>query len=959
MKRLLALSVALCIGAAMCACGSGNAAGRKKSAKRDRVLRQAETESEALMGNAADIPAAAESGETLSGTERRRQFLVEDTKLFEKMVRGRYYDLWSRRGIYFTDCDLAVYEQFLDRMEKNIAAYWDAKTAGALAAGQWADRDTYIRLLTMLICQQSIGFSQTAETLTDYDTLRTLPDLKDDLVEVGWDFLGAYADPSLTQEVMFSFGTELSSVADHIEVTVEDYQQLKAAAENYKNAMRLLDVVSKNAESPWLLEAAEDMKVMVGRAGEDLYTGDWKKKAGMVAGDVWENKELFAECLLDVLSAGIGEEDWIKELSESCGKLSKGVESVAPGISLFQATYHAMMIGGNGNFGTEDTFNRFAEMRALSEISSALSKEARLLKWENVSSDSGISAIREAVPILQFQILTSLRGEYCIRELVLEDGGLQSELLDIRADIKGLFGIEVPKSGEIRAWFEDEAEVFSEIYSDLDRILCTGDEAYYRYLQDEILPKYGWASLEARCPVENWNIAGHGSSASYLKEHPKATEEEDSLGVLAACVHDFDGDGLRDMLVIYTEAAPVSETKISPAYEIETEKGTVHIEGDALTLRFELFQLQYDAMRAEAAANEAQTAESAETGEDRESRESPFGQEVQSIGGNGQKGIPKLKDLLRDPIPPREWTPMDRYTVYSSADVKPAAEIGGLCMGRILAGVCSVDGIPYIYTYESMADVTTDGPWLLRFWHVEDGHFVLDYGDGVIGWGQGRRVEDVSSYLEAKGLNIADTGLSLVGNLLETSWSEEAYRQLTESDSLLLRMVLTTKDSGRPGGELLYQAKDYSLIREIIGKNDFARRMPEIPEFKPEENPWRAEMDSLAEAVGESCGFPMTASRNSESDGIMIVEYHSPSNRSALSVRMDRSGKLKAVLLSGVEEAEFIAVKDAVLRQESLKLDQAVTDRFLGDCSYGNMDFAGGSGYVNRVAEYVFGLNFD
>ena len=99
---------------------------------------QADPSAPGLLGNAVGAATDPEGGQTsqagTGGEQKRRQFLVEDRSLYEKMVRGRYYDVWSRRGTYFTNLDLFLYDQFLDKMQENVVAYWDAEAAGALAS---------------------------------------------------------------------------------------------------------------------------------------------------------------------------------------------------------------------------------------------------------------------------------------------------------------------------------------------------------------------------------------------------------------------------------------------------------------------------------------------------------------------------------------------------------------------------------------------------------------------------------------------------------------------------------------------------------------------------------------------------------------------------------------------------------------------------------------------------------
>ena len=72
--------------------------------------------------------------------EAPRQVLVQDTSLYEKMVHGRYYDLWDRDSLYFTSPELYSYENVLTNIrENNAAAAWFADNIGSNALKQKAD----------------------------------------------------------------------------------------------------------------------------------------------------------------------------------------------------------------------------------------------------------------------------------------------------------------------------------------------------------------------------------------------------------------------------------------------------------------------------------------------------------------------------------------------------------------------------------------------------------------------------------------------------------------------------------------------------------------------------------------------------------------------------------------------------------------------------------------------------
>ena len=82
--------------------------------------------------------------ETISiyNAEKPRQVLVQDTDLYETMVHGRYFDLWDRRSLYFTEPSLYGFENVLYNIQNdNKVAAWLADNVGSQALHQKADRN--------------------------------------------------------------------------------------------------------------------------------------------------------------------------------------------------------------------------------------------------------------------------------------------------------------------------------------------------------------------------------------------------------------------------------------------------------------------------------------------------------------------------------------------------------------------------------------------------------------------------------------------------------------------------------------------------------------------------------------------------------------------------------------------------------------------------------------------------
>lgn len=858
--------------------------------------------------------------------DAHRQFLVTDAQLYEMMVRGRYYDLWKRRSDYFTEPKVYSYERTLANIHETDAGIeWIAKAAGNVLLDQRADRENYVRLLTMLICEQNVGFDQSIQTLTDYDTLKGNEDYAMDAVSLAWDAFGLATPADLELDLTVSLALTSKDILTTTVDSIKQYQMLKAAAENYEDAAVFLDTIIRNTDNAALKDAAEDLRALLEEARGLVFGGDLETYTVNVADSILD-RNLMLNTFLSLVEGYAKEDEWAAGLDGLCKSLKKKVNCYFPGLAEAKVAYEAVLLAGDVFLGTTNTYNRFVEMGCLSNIAAALSKKASEYDDSPAWQKNGIDKAREAVPILEFLILTHQRGEYCVEQLVLEDGGLQSLLVGAGDD---------PTREQVEAYFDARTEELSDIYADVDMILCTGDEVYYRYLRDKILPKAHWAcQMELPFTIPNWYDGSKGSLSGQLKAYRHGNTEEYGTGVLSAVVRDFDGDNIKDMLVIYLDTAPGNDTAIR----------TVYGESDAVTLRFELFTMQYNREKGiQAPAEESTHVDLEELEGDPDHPDDPAA----------------MKNWFR--IQASEWTPLDRYNVYSTADVLAAAEIGDLCMGRILAGICTMDGVPYIYTYEDMSDVTTDGPHLMKIWHVEDGKFIYDSASGWIGWGQGTDVEDVNAFCGAKGENFVDTKLAVAGDLLRRAYKPESKENQELEGSLLCRLDFTAEGTSQVGGVITTHAADYSRIREIMreGAASASKYVKEEPAFEMPENNSRDAMDRLAEQIGLHSGCPMTAADNREEDGVFTVRYTSASGRSNLSISMDGEGKLTRIALNGREEKEFLAVKDAVLAQESIGLDPKVAAAYSGDCGYKYNEFPGVYIYVNRVADFVFGIEFE
>ena len=823
--------------------------------------------------------------------EAPRQALVQDTSLYEKMVHGRYYDLWDRNAMYFTSPELYSFENVLTRIETdNAAAAWFADNIGARALKQKADDENYIRILLMLIVMQSQGFSQAGKTLSDYDTLKAFPEYTEDFVKIGLDVV-TMGELSTMEELGFSLVDAADGVVNVTVNSLAEYEMYRDAADNYNNAYLLLTTIRKNTEDKELQHAVDRMLPLITEARNLIFGGDIGSFMVDTTVEVFKSG-LFVNTLIAYM------EEETDEFAEEMLSFVKGFKKVVsnafiPGYSIAKVVYKSMILTGDLLFGTTNTYNRYAEMKCLSTIADALRTQISSYGYVPAYEKGSIKGAQKAVPLMEFYLLTCMRGEYCVEELVLNDGGVLTSSIGAGDN---------PSRAEIEAWFDTKNEVLSQIYGDVDRILCTGNEIYYRYLEQEIIPEAKWA----KTGTMTWQVGSlvtsqNGDVANRIAEYKDAKTDERGTGVVSAIVRDFDGDNISDMLVLFLDTAPIEETALEPVYK----------ESRAIVLRAKLYTMQYNARP----DDEAETV-------------SPS-QHVLA-DPDPDAGIPSIRKMMLEnmsrwvEINAESWRMIDRYTVVETDSIEIAAEFYGLGYGNMTAGLFVLDDVLYFYTREAMDDYTTFGPSVYRTWHVEEGRFVFDNASRSIGWGQASHKINLGD----NGTDFGQLEGSLENGILMTFTSEITDYSLGApkfttvlTDRSFIRTVLE-EGEGR--------------LRELRGEDPVRTRVVNVVV----ENTNKDKAKMLAEEIAALSGVSMTLSREAEpqKDGSYWVRYKS-ANQTEIYVLVDIDGNVKKINIEGTfaeRYGEWTKVKDAALNCERLGLDSGVRTEFAGgDCSAG------------------------
>ena len=305
------------------------------------------------------------------------------------------------------------------------------------------------------------------------------------------------------------------------------------------------------------------------------------------------------------------------------------------------------------------------------------------------------------------------------------------------------------------------------------------------------------------------------------------------------------------------------------------------------------------------------------------------------------------------------------YTVAASDEVQAVAELGGLCLGSMTAGIITWEDVPYIYTYEWMEDVTTYGPRLTRIYHVEDGRFVLDSASGWIGWGQATYVDDVNAYCGGAGVSFLETSVaeavSLAAKADQRPGFDDDPNLARLKGSLLVRMLLSQTPGTRNG--ITSHIVDYSYIRTALeqGPEAAMKLRGEEPDLTPKVNEHKSTAHALAAAVADAGGLALELKNESTTDETYTAVYATDAG-ARLSISVNPEGKITEVRVTADyadRNKEWPKLKDAVLSDPTLGLPADVRDRFAGDCGYSlDSDFPGGRVFTAAVASVIFSVSF-
>lgn len=355
----------------------------------------------------------------------------------------------------FNDDTAIGYWNLVNDTEENGALSWSIDVASKLIE-EYPDKQKYAEILANLITMQSGDIAEQIQTQSNFDDLKDGMDYAMDIVEIATSFVGG-------AKLLETVSPIIDVATGGAEVIIDNVEQAKyyeTTIQDYSQSKNFLEAVSKYAENVELREVATSLL-----AANDTLLQKRLEYLTDVSGTLidYEAKFFVENMSFELLKhADLYKSDDTVKWYVDCGsKLKDSILSIkGAGEFAFKMT----MLAGNIGFGTSDTFNRYQEMKIVSDIAGAIVEaNSQIIVPQDADSDLVLPDIQAKCDYYKMLITVHARGEYLIYQLLVNDASLLS-------DFRVIFDYFKDPEDTTDSWYAGQIECLTEYYDILDKM---------------------------------------------------------------------------------------------------------------------------------------------------------------------------------------------------------------------------------------------------------------------------------------------------------------------------------------------------------------------------------------------------------------------------------------------------------------------------------------------------------
>lgn len=386
----------------------------------------------------------------------------EYTDAEKETIYLRYTDNEGMLDAIFGDDTAVGYWNMVNGTEENDFLKW-AIDAASKIIDEYPGEQDYAEILANLIMMQSGDLAEQIQNQSQYDNLKGGMDYAMDIVDIASEFVGG---ANLLEEI----SPIIDAATGGVEVIIDNVEQAKyyeTTIRDYAQSKLFLEAVSSYAKNEELRTTAFSLL----KANDKLLESRLEYLADSSATLANYQAKFFVENMSFELlkSADLYKTDEAVRWYVDCGeKLSDSIGLV---FSAGKFAFNMTMLAGDIGFGTSDTFNRYQEMKIVSDIAGAIVEANRHIQTpSNYDSPDALNIIQTKCDYYKMLIVTHARGEYLVYQLLVNDAGLLS-------DFRVLFDAFKEPGKTTESWYNGQINIMLKYFDILNNMFTIEDNS--------------------------------------------------------------------------------------------------------------------------------------------------------------------------------------------------------------------------------------------------------------------------------------------------------------------------------------------------------------------------------------------------------------------------------------------------------------------------------------------------
>lgn len=413
-----------------------------------------------------------------SQIESIAQNYTENESLFEKC-------LCSDEGI--------AYWKMMHKINADHAFTWALDISSKMIE-EYPDKKRYAEILSCLISMQTGNVVEQVSEQSRFDHLKDTEDITWNAMEIANELVGKTGVIGSINDIVGKIFDGTSTIIKSKEIA----KYYETIFQDYAESTMFLDAIVSYSENSELKEVAGELK----KASDSLL----EKRLECLADISEEVAEYEAKIFYENLGVELLKQSDVYNTDDSVKFFADEAIKITENFSDAKLAFNVMIYAGNLAAGTNNTYNRYQEMKVVADISDALLKASEAVEVPNDTTADEVNALNEKCYYYKSLIVNHARGEYLVHQLLMKDAEGVSSFRWLQEYFSG----NGMKTDE---WYDSQIEVLVKCYNAINNIFQV-EEVHDTIEVSDYLKSYDQLKeLLAMQPVDYWQFP---DSESYM-----------------------------------------------------------------------------------------------------------------------------------------------------------------------------------------------------------------------------------------------------------------------------------------------------------------------------------------------------------------------------------------------------------------------------------------------------------